>query len=268
MISFANAKINIGLYVTGKRDDGYHNIETIFYPVKLYDVIEYISNDTFSFESLGQSIPLTDSNLCVKAYDILKAHHNVKPASIHLLKNIPIGAGLGGGSSDAAWILKIFNEQQGLNLTNSQLKNYAKQLGADCPFFINNQPIYAYDIGTSFEQIKLDLSSYYIVIVMPDVHISTKEAYENITPKETTIDLKKAIQLPVEEWKTYISNDFELYTIMKYPHLELLKNQLYEAGALYASMSGSGSSFFGIFKEPVQLPQLTKFGNVYYPTEL
>lgn len=268
MISFANAKINIGLYVTEKRDDGYHNIETIFYPVKLYDVIEYIPNDNFSFESYGQTIPLTDSNLCVKAYELLKLHHHVEPASIHLLKNIAIGAGLGGGSSDAAWILKIFNEQQRLNLTNVQLKNYAKQLGADCPFFIDNTPTYAYDIGTSFEPINLDLSSYYIVIVMPNVHISTQEAYQNINPKGTTIDLKKVIQLPVDEWKTYISNDFELYTITKYPHLGLLKNQLYEAGALYASMSGSGSSFFGIFKEPVQLPQLSIFGNVYYPTEL
>lgn len=268
MISFANAKINIGLFVTGKRTDGYHNIETVFYPVKIYDVIECIPNEHFSFETLGMTIPNAGINLCEKAFNLIKKDYDIKPVSITLLKNIPIGAGLGGGSSDAAFVLKMINQYQQLNLSNSKLKEYAEQLGADCPFFIENEPVYAYGIGTSFENIALDLSSLFIVVVKPNIHISTQEAYSSIVPSKSNIDLKEVIKLPVEDWKRYISNDFETNIFKKYSDLQELKSQLYDAGALYASMSGSGSSIYGIFEKPIQLQYLNKFGKIYYPIEL
>lgn len=268
MISYANAKINIGLHVTGRREDGYHTLETIFYPVKLYDVLEFIPTESFSFHTLGNTIPPTDLNLCEKAYYLLKADYDVNPLSIYLLKNIPIGAGLGGGSADAAFVLKTINEQQNLGISNAQLKKYAEKLGADCPFFIDNKPVFAHGIGTSFENISLDLNAYFIVIVMPDVFISTAEAYRNIVPKTTDLDLREIIKLPIQEWREYITNDFEKYTIQKYPDLAELKRQLYASGALYASMSGSGSAFYGIFDRYTDLAHLSVFGKVYYPVEL
>lgn len=268
MISFANAKINLGLLITEKRSDGYHNLETIFYPVKLYDVLELHQAETFSFETVGLSIPNQGKNLCEKAYDLLKADFELQPLSIHLLKNIPIGAGLGGGSSDAAFVLKSINEQQKLGLTVGQLQSYAEKLGADCPFFIENRAIYASGIGTTFEHIDLDLSKCFIVIIKPDVHISTAEAYQNVSPQTPISDLKRAIQLPIQEWKYHIINDFELGIFEMYPLIGELKNSLYEAGALYASMSGSGSSVFGIFEQSVELKHLSSFGKIYYPIEL
>lgn len=268
MISFANAKINIGLLITGKREDGYHNIETIFYPVKLYDVLEYLPSSSFSIETLGLSIPSDGKNLCEKAYDLLKQDHDIQPVSISLLKNIPIGAGLGGGSADAAFVLKAINEQQNLGLTDHELEVYAEKLGADCPFFIQNKPVFANGIGADFTSVTLDLSSYYIVIVKPEVHISTIEAYQNVIPQTPVVDLQRAIQLPIQEWKYHIVNDFELGIFEKYPQLSELKSSFYESGALYASMSGSGSSVYGIFEKPVQLDYLSKYGKIYYPTEL
>ncbi len=268
MISFANAKINLGLLITEKRLDGYHNLETVFYPVKLYDVLELHSADTFSFETVGLNIPDQGKNLCEKAYDLLKADFEIQPQSIYLLKNIPIGAGLGGGSSDAAFVLKAINEQQQLGLTVDQLKSYAEKLGADCPFFIENKAVYASGIGTTFEHVDVDLSTYFIVIIKPDIHISTAEAYQNVIPQMPTSDLRRAIQLPIQEWKYHIINDFELGIFEKYPLIGALKNKLYEEGALYASMSGSGSSVFGIFEKSIDLNHLTSYGKIYYPVDL
>ncbi|MGN0002543.1 MAG: 4-(cytidine 5'-diphospho)-2-C-methyl-D-erythritol kinase [Sphingobacterium composti] len=268
MISFANAKINIGLSITEKRSDGYHNIETIFYPVKMYDVLEFGDSDSYSFEALGIDIPQDGVNLCTKAYQILQNDYTIRPISIKLLKNIPIGAGLGGGSSDAAFVLKALNELNNLGLTEEQLQQYASKLGADCSFFISNKPVFAEGIGTEFSSVDLDLSTYYIVVIKPEIHISTAEAYSNITPRIPKVDMRRAIQLPIQEWKYYITNDFELGIFEKYPLIQELKNKLYEKGALYASMSGSGSSVYGIFEEEIYLDDLAHLGKVYYPVDL
>ncbi len=268
MLTFANAKINLGLLVTGKRQDGYHNIETIFYPVKLYDVIEITAADTFQFRTEGLDIPSGGQNLCEKAYYLLQQDFDIKPVVIDLLKNIPIGAGLGGGSSDAAHVLKLLNEMNGLGLSEAKLSAYAVQLGADCPFFIDNKPVFASGIGTTFEAINVHLSAYYIVIVKPDIHISTSEAYQCIIPQTPPVDLRQAIQLPIQEWKYHLVNDFELGIFQKYPHIEKIKHALYEKGALYAAMSGSGSAVFGIFEEEINLDDMAALGKVYYPVEL
>lgn len=268
MIKFANAKINIGLFVTGKRADGYHNIESVFYPIKMYDVIEVLPTDHFSFHLDGVKIDAQGKNLCEKAYDLLKADFDLEPVSIHLLKNIPIGAGLGGGSSDAAFVLKMINELQNLGLDKLQLQAYAKQLGADCPFFIANEPVFATGIGTDFQQLDLDLSAYTIVVLDPGVFISTAEAYSYVTSQTPKLDLLRSIQLPIQEWKYYIINDFELGLFEKYPSIGKLKNRLYEEGALYAAMTGSGSAVYGIFESPVQLDHLADLAKVYYPIDL
>ncbi|MBE8720462.1 4-(cytidine 5'-diphospho)-2-C-methyl-D-erythritol kinase [Sphingobacterium pedocola] len=269
MLSFANAKINLGLLVTEKREDGYHNIETVFYPVKLYDVVEITESDTFSFRSEGLSIPQEGINLCEKAYKLLGADFDLKPVSIHLLKNIPIGAGLGGGSSDAAQVLILLNQLNELNLTTAQLQTYGAILGADCPFFIENTPVFASGTGTTFAPITLDLSKYRIVIVKPDIHISTAEAYQRITPQTPIINIQRVVRLPIQEWKYHLTNDFELGLFQQYPLIEKVKHKLYEKGALYASMSGSGSAVFGIFEqEEVDLSELETLGKIYYPVDL
>jgi 4-diphosphocytidyl-2-C-methyl-D-erythritol kinase len=269
MISFANAKINLGLSITEKRPDGYHNIETIFYPVNMYDVLEFGDADTYSFEAFGIDIPEDGVNLCTKAYQILKNDFPaIQPISIKLLKNIPVGAGLGGGSSDAAYVLKAVNDLNKLGLSKEQLQQYASKLGADCPFFISNKPVFAEGIGTEFSEVEVGLSTYYIVIIKPEIHISTAEAYSNITPQVPKVDLRRAIKLPIQEWKYYITNDFELGIFEKYPLIQDIKNKLYEKGALYASMSGSGSSVFGIFEEEINLDDISDLGKVYYPVEI
>jgi 4-diphosphocytidyl-2-C-methyl-D-erythritol kinase len=269
MISYANAKINLGLSITEKRSDGYHNIETIFYPIKLYDVLEFGEADTYSFEAYGINIPEDGVNLCTKSFQILQNDFPaIKPVSIKLLKNIPVGAGLGGGSSDAAFVLKALNELNNLGLSEEQLQEYSSRLGADCSFFISNKPVFAVGIGTEFSKVEVDLSAYFIVIIKPEIHISTAEAYSNITPQVPKVDLRRAAQLPIQEWKYHITNDFELGVFEKYPLIQDLRNKLYEKGALYASMSGSGSSVFGIFEGEIKLDDLSHLGKVYYPVEL
>jgi len=268
-ISFANAKINIGLLITEKRKDGYHTIETVFYPVQLYDVLEILpSAGQTTFHADGLPIPGGGDNLCVKAYQLLAADFNLPAVEMHLLKNIPIGAGLGGGSSDAAYVLKMLNTMFTLRLSDHQLAQYAERLGADCAFFIANKPVFASGIGATFEDITLDLSKYVTVIVKPDIHISTQEAYSSIMPQTPQVDLRRAIKLPIQEWKYHIVNDFELGIFQKYPQIEILKRKLYEKGALYAAMSGSGSSVFGIFEERPDLQELEALGKVYYPVDV
>lgn len=268
MISFTNAKINLGLFITEKRKDGYHNIETVFYPVKLYDVIEIHYSNSFDFKNVGLDIPDDGDNLCVKAYNLLRKDFSLKPMGIHLLKNIPIGAGLGGGSSDAVCVLKAINEIEKLGLNNDQLRSYASMLGADCPFFVDNKPVYASGIGTDFEPIALDLSNYYIVLIKPDVHVSTQDAYRNVKPKPAPIDLREVIQLPIQDWKFHLQNDFEDGIFEIHPKIKEIKAQLYESGAIYSAMSGSGSSVFGIFDKPIKLDSLQHLGHIFYPIEL
>lgn len=268
MISFANAKINLGLLVTEKRSDGYHNIETVFYPIKLYDVIELTPAEKMTFQVDGLSIPGGGTNLCEKAFELLDADYGISPMHIHLLKNIPIGAGLGGGSSDAAYVLKMLNEVNGLGLSMEELKPYAERLGADCAFFLENKPVFASGIGTTFEDVTLDLSGYFIAVIKPDIHISTVEAYQCVMPQTPAQDLKRAIQLPIQEWKYHLVNDFEIGVFERYPQIEKIKHSLYKKGAIYAAMSGSGSAVFGIFEEAVELEDLKNLGTVYYPVDL
>lgn len=268
MISFANAKINLGLLVTEKRTDGYHNIETVFYPIKLYDVLELTSAEEVGFQSSGLTIPGHGDNLCEKAFRLLQQDYELRPVHIQLLKNIPIGAGLGGGSSDAAQVLNMLNDYNALGLTIEQLAHYAERLGADCPFFLTNKPVYASGIGTTFEALELDLSRYFIAVVKPEIHISTVEAYGHVIPQTPKVDLRRAIRLPIQEWKFHLINDFELGIFEKYPQIALIKHELYQQGAIYAAMSGSGSAVYGIFQQEVNLDKLNELGKVYYPVDL
>lgn len=258
MVVFPNAKINLGLNITKKREDGYHDIVSCFVPVPYHDVLEVIESKKFNFASSGLPIPdQPEKNLCVKAYRLLKKDLGLPEVNIYLHKLIPIGAGLGGGSSDASHTLKCLNTIFELFLGDSILEDYAAQLGSDCPFFIRNQPIMAYSTGNEFEEISLDLSGKYIVLVTPPVHISTAEAYAGVTPATPGSDLKEALeQAPVAQWKELLSNDFEGSVFQKYPELARIKVKLYEAGAFYASMSGSGSALYGLFDAEPNVSQL------------
>jgi len=251
MIYYPNAKINIGLNVVEKRADGFHNIESVFYPImELFDVLEIIENDQLEFTSSGIEIPGDEaSNLCVKAFYFIQKDFDIPFVKIHLHKNIPIGAGLGGGSADAAFMLTALNELFRLDLTSEQLVNYAKQLGSDCAFFIENKPVYAYEKGDEFENIQLDLSSYEIKIEYPEIHIGTAEAYVGITPNSSGVDLKELIQLPIDKWRPAIKNDFENAVFENHPTIQETKQKMYTNGAIFASMTGSGSAVFGIFKK-------------------
>ncbi len=248
MIAFPNAKINIGLNVIEKRSDGFHNLETIFYPVDIFDTLEILDSKELQFQSYHLNIP-GDSldNLCVRAYQLLASEFEIPPVQIHLLKNIPFGAGLGGGSADAAWVLKMLNEKFELNIPTKQLEGYAAILGSDCAFFIQNSAQFASGRGEILEPIDLDLQKYTFALIKPNFGISTKEAFFGLVPKPSHQDLKKLVQQPIETWRAEIKNDFEESLFPKFPELEKLKNFLYDRGAKYASMSGSGSTIFGIF---------------------
>uniref|UniRef100_UPI003216B805 4-(cytidine 5'-diphospho)-2-C-methyl-D-erythritol kinase n=1 Tax=uncultured Draconibacterium sp. TaxID=1573823 RepID=UPI003216B805 len=249
MITFPNAKINIGLNVVSKRPDGYHNLETIFYPVKLADALEMVESDKTEFSSSGIEIDgKAENNLVFKAYQLLQKEYDLPPVKLHLHKVVPFGAGLGGGSADAAFTLKMLNSYFDLNISTEKLENYAAQIGADCPFFIQNKPTFASGIGDQFESVSLDLSAFEIVIVKPNVSVSTPEAYQNIIPASAGFNLKELKKLPVEDWKHVVKNDFEKSVFPNFPEIEKLKNKLYDLGAVYASMSGSGSAVFGIFR--------------------
>jgi 4-diphosphocytidyl-2-C-methyl-D-erythritol kinase len=255
LLTFANAKINLGLRITGKRPDGFHNLESVFYPVRgLTDVAEAIPANTFSFRSEGIPVPMngkSDNNLCVKAYHLLRKDFGLSPVNMFLLKNIPIGAGLGGGSSDAAHVLKMLDELFELKLTHPQLEDYAAQLGSDCPFFIENQPAYVTGRGELLEPFPLNLAGYHITIVYPGVHISTKEAFSHINPAPSEMSVHEIAQLPVIRWKNLLINDFEPWAFEQYPVLSEIKEDLYKGGALYASLSGTGSALFGLAKEKI-----------------
>jgi 4-diphosphocytidyl-2-C-methyl-D-erythritol kinase len=251
MVLFPNAKINIGLNVTEKRNDGFHNIESIFYPViELYDVLEIVKCEELKFTSTGIEIPGSKKdNLCLKAYELLKQDFNISPVHIYLLKVIPIGAGLGGGSADAAFTLKGLNDLFDLQLTDEQLISYAQKLGSDCAFFIKNKPVYAFNKGDEFEDIELDLSTFEIKIEYPNIHIGTAEAYTGIQPKEPVKNIKSLIAVaPIENWKETIKNDFEESIFPNHPEIKELKEKMYKNGAVYASMTGSGSAVYGVFE--------------------
>lgn len=252
LLTFPSCKINIGLRITEKRSDGYHNLQSCFYPVRWGDILEIIPAVEFQFTDSGLPIPGSlEQNLCVKAYNLLKADFDLPPIQMHLHKIVPIGAGLGGGSADAAFTLTLLNNQFGLQLSTEQLENYARLLGSDCAFFIQNRPLYCTGKGDVFSETSVDLSGYHILLVYPNLAISTAEAYSGIKPYTNQISLSDQLLAPVNEWADTIRNDFEESLFPKYPLLGQIKQQLYEAGAVYASMSGSGSTVYGIFNAPV-----------------
>jgi 4-diphosphocytidyl-2-C-methyl-D-erythritol kinase len=252
MIVFPNAKINLGLNIVARRPDGYHNIQSCFIPCKWLDVLEAVESADFSFSSSG--LPMAgnpEKNLCVRAYRLLQKAYDLPAMAIHLHKNIPIGAGLGGGSADGAFMLKLLNEKFALGLTTSQLEGYAAQLGSDCPFFISNRPAYVEGTGTEFSSIKIDLDKFYIAIVYPDIHIATQEAYDLVQPKPPEQNLKQVLEnVSPEQWQPLVHNDFEAVLPDAYPVIDQLKDKLLERGAFYTSMTGSGSAVFGLFKDP------------------
>lgn len=252
MICFPNAKINIGLFVTEKRTDGYHDLETIFYPVAVRDALEIIPSDTFSLQVHGLDITGDHTqNLVWKAWQLLHKDHpgKVQNLSVHLLKNIPMGAGLGGGSADAAFMLDLMDRYFRLNLDQGQLAAYALELGSDCPFFIYNEPCLAKGRGEQLQKIDLDLSNYTIQLICPKVHITTAEAFDNIEPRAAPFNLNDITDTPIRDWQRYIKNDFEENIFNAHPGLRKIKEQLYAQGALYAAMSGTGSTIYGIFEK-------------------
>ncbi len=252
MLSFPNCKINLGLHILDKREDGYHNLETVFYPVPFKDALELIpsTNADIEFTATGLAVDGNAAdNLCVKAYHLLKKDFREIPAvKIHLHKAIPLGAGLGGGSADAAFMLKLLNEKFKLNLSTNQLISYALQLGSDCPFFIINKPCLATGRGEVLEEIAIDLSAYKIVLINPGIHINTGWAFSNITPALPVKSIKEIIQQPINTWKDELKNDFETAVFTAHPAIKEIKETLYTQGAIYAAMSGSGSTVFGIFE--------------------
>jgi 4-diphosphocytidyl-2-C-methyl-D-erythritol kinase len=263
LLSFPNAKLNLGLYVTAKRPDGYHELETVFLPLPWADVLEVLPAPKGqlapSLALTGRPIPgEVATNLCLKAYELLKADFPALPmAQLHLHKLVPIGAGLGGGSADAAFALRAISEVFSLNLSTEALEGYARRLGADCAFFIQNTPRLAREKGDVFEPIALDLRGTACVVVYPGLHISTAQAFAGIVPQAPAQPLRAALAQPMASWRDTVFNDFEASLAPVYPVLAGIKQQLYDAGAAYASLSGSGSAVYGLFPSAVEAPALS-----------
>lgn len=251
MIDYSACKINIGLNITSKRSDNYHNIESVFVPIPLYDIIEIsVRKDTeFNLSQSGFIIDgnITD-NLLYKAWKLIDDKYCIGGINIHIHKQIPFQAGLGGGSSNASTLLKMLNSYYELNISIEELQKLASIIGSDCPFFIENKAVYAYNIGTDFKEINLDLSPYYIAIVKPPIAVSTQEAYSGIIPKQSEFDLTTISEFPIKKWRNNIHNHFEDHIFKLYPTLSSIKEKLYNAGAIYSAMSGSGSAVYGIFE--------------------
>lgn len=266
MLVFPNCKINLGLYVTEKRPDGYHNLQTVFYPINWCDALEVLpatsATSDFSLECSG--LPVTgalEENILFKAYTLVKQKRTLPPVQVYLQKHIPMGAGLGGGSSDGAFFLTVLNTLFDLGFDEQELLELALSLGSDCPFFIKNRPVFAEGRGESFTEITLDLSAYYILCVYPGIHSSTAGAFKTIVPAYPKHHLAESLLLPVDQWNSRVANDFEPALFSRHPELAGIKSKLYQKGALYASLSGSGSALYGIFK---QAPDLSGFENYSY----
>lgn len=256
MICFPHAKINIGLRIIEKRSDGYHSIESIFYPVfGLYDSLEWIESSKLTFESTGHTIDGdTDSNLCVRAWNILHQRFSIPPIHIFLQKQIPLGAGLGGGSSDAAHMLTSLVNNYNLPVSQSELHSLALSLGSDCPFFLQSNPLFGEGRGDEFSGVSLSLEGYWLVLANPGVHVSTAHAYSQVCPKKHSQKLHECIPPQMSKWSSVLQNDFEASVFALFPQIAQLKVDMYAHGALYASMSGSGSTVFGVFHEKPVLP--------------
>ena len=274
MICFPNAKINLGLHVVNKRDDGFHNIETVLYPLMFCDMLEMVRSEVteqksknnegkVEFDTDGLKVDgESKDNLIIKAFDLLDKDFNLASIKCFLYKKIPMGAGLGGGSADAAFAVKLINDVFDLKMDIAEMRNYAAQLGSDCAFFIENKPAYVFGKGNELENFPVDLSKYFVTLLNPGVHSSTKLAYKKVQTRGTfdeSTSLKKLLQQPIAEWKHCIENDFERSVFEAIPALPKIKHQLYDCGALYASMSGSGSAMFGIFDhQPILNDELKK----------
>ena len=262
MLLFPNCKINLGLHIVRKRDDGFHDLETVFYPLSLRDALEAVTAEEPQFTTTGLPVqgPAAD-NLCLKAYHLLKKDYPQLPVvAMHLHKTIPMGAGLGGGSSDGSFTLRLLNDKYHLELSQEQLIAYALQLGSDCPFFIINKPCIASGRGEQLTPIELDLSGYSFLLVNPGIHINTGWAFSQITPAPSK-SVEAIIGQPIANWRDQLQNDFEIPVCKHHPQLAGIKDKLYDAGALYASMSGSGSCFYGIFPKG-QLPETITLPNL------
>lgn len=264
MICFPNIKINLGLSIINRRTDGFHTIESVFVPVSCCDMLEVIEYKEAApghviFTTTGLEVGGSmEDNLIVKAYHLLNAERSLPAVRVHLHKRIPMGAGLGGGSSDAAWMIRLLNQKFVMGLSPEQMENYAARLGSDCAFFIRNEPAYLLGKGHELEPYKIDLNGLYIVLWYAGVHSNTALAYQNAKPRgEQTSEqsLKTILQLPVEQWKDKLVNDFEASVFAQYPQLAQLKQGVYDSGAVYASMSGSGSAVFGLYKTKPQLSE-------------
>jgi len=259
MVLFPKAKINLGLSITGKRPDGFHNIETIFYPINICDALEFVEAD---FADKSDLLTVTgietgsspEDNLVLKAVKLLRAKWSFPALKIHLHKAIPAGAGLGGGSSDASFMLKAVNRHYWLDISNEELRSMALSLGSDCPFFLDCEPSFARGRGELLKPLNLDLSKYYLVLLNPGIGVNTREAYQNCRPATPLFDLNNIEKVSIKEWKNILFNDFEAYVFGKYPLIGRLKEGLYQSGALFSLMSGSGSSVYGIFEQKPALP--------------
>ncbi|OUJ73104.1 4-(cytidine 5'-diphospho)-2-C-methyl-D-erythritol kinase [Hymenobacter crusticola] len=257
MLVFPNAKLNLGLYITSLRPDGFRNLESVFVPLPWCDALEVLPAETNVLTLSGIPIPGDSAtNLCWRAYELLRTDFQLPPVQMHLHKAVPIGAGLGGGSSDAAFALRALDEVFELHLSPERLEDYARQLGSDCAFFIRNKPIFAYEKGDVFEPIAVSLTGVACKVIYPGLHISTAEAYARVVPRAPRHDLRASLAQPLEQWRDLVSNDFEEALTPQYPILGELKQALYTAGAAYASLSGSGSAVYGLFPDRETLPKL------------
>jgi len=255
MVSFPPSKINLGLSIFSKRPDGYHNLETVFYPVPWTDILEIVPSGKLSFECSGNAIPgREEDNLCLKAYWLLKNDFNIGPVRIYLHKIIPTGAGLGGGSSDASYTLRALNEIFKLGLTMTRLSEYASRLGSDCAFFCYDEAMFGTGRGEVLQKIEVDLTGKFLVLINPGIHVSTAQAFANVVPRKSESSLLPFFHQPLSEWKSVLKNDFEESVFNSYPMVKKIKDDLYALGAAYSSMSGSGSSVFGIFENEIKLP--------------
>jgi 4-diphosphocytidyl-2-C-methyl-D-erythritol kinase len=250
MLRLSPAKINLGLQITEKRTDGFHNLQTVFYPIKWADIVEVMPANTLRLHVTGINPCISgEENICTKAFRLLQKDFNLRGADIYLHKHVPFGAGLGGGSSNAATVLMTANEVFELGLDTEQLAAYATQLGSDCAFFLYNQPMLGTERGEFLTPINISLQEYKLLIVKPPVNVNTAEAYKNIVPHSNRPPLQSIIRQPIHTWKSALVNDFEHSVFAVYPVLEQIKDTMYNNGAIYAAMSGSGSAIFGIFEE-------------------
>lgn len=274
MLLLPNCKINIGLNVVSKRPDGYHNLETVFFPIPLRDNLEFKEikdEDNIPFRLTQEGVRIEgrpEDNLVVKVYLSLKEEFDLPPLDIFLFKHIPMGAGLGGGSSDAAAMMRGLNEFYELGMLEDEMERRISHFGADCAFFIQNVPAYATGIGDILSPINLSLKDKYILLVKPDIFVSTKEAYAHIQPHPSEVSLSKAILQPIEKWKNTVVNDFEASVFPNHPELSAIKQTIYDMGALYAAMSGSGSTLFGIFDRPIPEAKKVFHGHFVFQQKL